>query len=123
MWEIKETWDIADKIIDDVLWYGVVFQVEKADVDKGMSKLVNELGLASRVIGEGKVEDWDAGKVGSHGAINTLSERAAERICSVSAGPYDAMIRRYRVILTKKIPLSQLVPSIMCGGVLNDLGV
>lgn len=64
--EIEETWDVADKIIDDVLWYGVVLQVEKADVDECMSKLVDELGFVSRVMGESKVEDGDAGEVGSH---------------------------------------------------------
>ena len=37
LWEIEETGDISDKIVDDFLRYGVVLQVEKADIDKCMS--------------------------------------------------------------------------------------
>lgn len=64
--EIEETRDIPDKIFDDLLRYSVVLQVEKADIDECMSELVNELGFMSLVTGQGKVEDWDAGEVGSH---------------------------------------------------------
>ena len=64
--EIEETWDVGDEMIDDLLGHGVVLQVEKADVDEGMSELADKLGLVNLVIGKGKVEDRDAGKVGRH---------------------------------------------------------
>ena len=35
--EIEETGYMPDKIVDDLLRYGVVLQVEKADIDECMS--------------------------------------------------------------------------------------
>lgn len=122
LWEIKETWDVPDKIVDDLLWHGVVLQVEKADIDESMSELFDELGLMSLVIGEGKVEDWDAGEVGSHrecqGCVRYLNkERRRLRRYAQSAQHshrgYDAMMRRYRAILSS-VPPSPFIPSIYC---------
>ena len=64
--EIKETWDIRNEIVHDVLGHGMVLQVEKADVEKSMPELANKLGLVSLVIGKGKIEDRESGEVSSH---------------------------------------------------------
>ena len=79
LWEVEETWDVPNKIIDDLLRYGVVLQIEKTDVDEGMSELVDELRLVSLVVDESKVEDRDSREVASHRKYQVCSWYCAFR--------------------------------------------
>ena len=50
--------DCADGV-EEALVDAKVLDVKESNVDDGMAEVVEEGGLGRRVIGKGKVEDWD----------------------------------------------------------------